>query len=211
VRTRKRPGDDHGFTLMELVVSMTIMSVVMTVVIAAIAQIYSATNRVDTASYDRSQLTIAFRRLDAEIRYATWLSTPGLVGTRYYEEYAVPNSGCRELKFDSGVLTLYSWVLPSATPANPVVLASSLTLTSGVVPFTTYAVGSTPFATASGTATADPLGIGKGYAPQFAQLRLRFSAATGPTVVPFDTVFTAENTNANTATSNDCSKGRPTS
>ena len=211
--TRERPADDRGFTLMELVVSMTIMSIVMTVVIAAIAQIYSATNRVDTASYDRSQLTIAFRRLDAEIRYATWLNTPGLVGTRYYEEYSVPNSGCRELQFDTaaGVLTLYSWVLPSATPANPVVLASSLTQLTGVVPFTTYAVGSTPFATASGSATADPLGIGKGYAPQFAQLRLRFNAATGPTVEPFDTVFTAENTNANTATSNDCSKGRPTS
>ena len=204
---RNRPGDDRGFTIIELVVSMTIMSIVMAVVIAAIAQIYSATTRVDTASYDRAQLTIAFRRLDAEMRYATWLSTPGLVGGNYYAEYAVPNSGCRELKFGSGVLTLYSWVLPSTTPTSPVALASNLTLISGVLPFTTYAVGATPFA----SATADTAGLGKGYAPQFSQLRVRFNAATGPTTVPFDTIFTAENTNANTATSNDCSKGRPTS
>jgi prepilin-type N-terminal cleavage/methylation domain-containing protein len=207
----RRTGDDRGFTILEMTVSMAIMSVVMVVVTAAISEIYSATNRVDTAAYDRSQLTIAFRRLDAEMRYATWLAkpTPVPVGTSYYVEYAVPGSGCRELKFDtaSGVLTLYSWVLPSSTPTDPVALASDLTLAGGVAPFLTIAVATTPYATAS----ADSIVIGKAYSPQFLQLRLRFTAATGSTTVPFDTIFTAENTSGSTPTTNNCSLGRPTS
>jgi prepilin-type N-terminal cleavage/methylation domain-containing protein len=207
VTARNRPSGDHGFTIIELVVSMAIMSVVMTVVTAAISQIYSATNRVDTASYDRSQLTIAFRRLDTEMRYATWIATPGLVGTRYYVEYAVPD-GCRQLKLDTstGVLTLFSWLITSNTPANPVALASNITVISGVAPFTTYAIGAAPFATAS----SDALAIGKGYAAQFAQVRLRFNASTGATIVPFDALFTAENSSTNVSSST-CGKGRPTS
>jgi prepilin-type N-terminal cleavage/methylation domain-containing protein len=205
----RRGGDDRGFTILEMTISMAIMSVVMAVVTAAISQIYSATNRIDTASFDRSQLTVAFRRLDAEMRYATWIAAPGLVGTRYYVEYAVPDAGCRQLKFDTatGVVTLYSWMLPSTTPANPVALASNLSLTGGVAPFLKIAVGATPYATAS----ADSVVIGKGYAPQFVQLRLRFTAVTGQTTVPFDTIFTAENTSGSTLTTNNCSSGRPTS
>jgi prepilin-type N-terminal cleavage/methylation domain-containing protein len=202
-----RPRDDRGFTLLEMVVSMAIMSVVMTVVTAGITQIYSAANRVDTGSYNRSQLTIAFRRLDAEVRYATWIATPGLVGTRYYVEYAVP-AGCRQLKLDTGtgVLTLYSWPLTSSTPADPVALASNVAVISGVAPFTTYAIGAMPFATAS----ADPIGIGKGYAPQFSQLRVRINVTTGATTTPFDSLFTAENSSTN-VNSSTCSSGRPTS
>ena len=209
--SRPRPSrrDDHGFTLIEMVVSMAIMSVIMAVVTAAISQIYSATNRVDTASYNRSQLTIAFRRLDAEMRYATWIATPGLVGTRYYVEYAVPD-GCRELKLDTGtgVLTLYSWPSTGTTPANPVALGSNIAVISGVAPFTTYAINATPFASAS--ASGDTLGIGKGYSPQFTQLRVRVNTVTGATTTPFDSLFTAENSSTK-VTSSTCSLGRPTS
>jgi prepilin-type N-terminal cleavage/methylation domain-containing protein len=205
-----RARDDRGFTLIELVVSMVIMTVIATITTAAVTQIYSAANKVDTTSYSRSQLTVAFRRLDTEMRYATWLgaasTTP--VGGSYYVEYAMGATTCRELKFDTnaGVLSLYSWTLPSTTPANPVALASNVSLTGGVQPFFTQAIGTFPYATAS----TDSVGLGKAYSPQFAQLRVRFTALTGTTTAPFDTIYTAENTAANTATSNDCSKGRPT-
>jgi prepilin-type N-terminal cleavage/methylation domain-containing protein len=209
VRCHRRSGPhDHGFTLVEMVVSMAIMSVVMSVVIAGIAQIYSATNRVDTASYNRSQATIAFRRLDAEMRYATWITPkPDLVGTRWYAEYAVPD-GCRQLKLDTstGVLTLASWPITSTTPANPVALASNVTVIPGFRPFQTYTIGSAPFATAS----TDTLAIGKGYAPQFTQLRVQVNIVTGATTTPLDSLFTAENSTTN-VTSSTCSKGRPTS
>jgi hypothetical protein len=141
------------------------------------------------------------------MRYATWINTAGLVGTRYYVEYAVPD-GCRELKLDTstGVLTLYSWPITSNTPDNPVALASNVGVISGVAPFTTYAISATPFASAS----SDTLGIGKAYAPQFTQLRVRVNTVTGATTTPFDALFTAENSSVNTNSST-CSKGRPTS
>jgi prepilin-type N-terminal cleavage/methylation domain-containing protein len=209
VRTRERTGDDRGFTIVEMIVSMAIMSVVMTVLTAAITQIYSATNRVDTASFNRSQLTIAFRRLDAEMRYAIWLATPTPtpVGTSFYVEYEVPD-GCRELKFDTsaGVLSLYSWAVTSTTPLNPIALASNVSQMSGVRPFTAYAPGTFPF----GSATPDPIGLGKAYSPQFGQLRLQFNAITGTTTVPFDAIYTAENTSSSVTSSN-CKNGRPTS
>jgi prepilin-type N-terminal cleavage/methylation domain-containing protein len=211
-RPEPEDRDDRGFTIIEMVVSMAIMSIVMTIMTAAVAQIYSAANRVDSTSFNRSQLTLAFRRLDTEMRYATWIgtATPTPVGNSYYVEYAIGTDGCRELKFDTsaGVLSLYSWTLPSNTPANPVALASNVRVMSGPVPpFFTQGVGTFPFA----TATSDTIGLGKAYSPQFAQLRVRFNAVTGKTTVPFDTIYTAENTAANTAASNTCSKGRPTS
>jgi prepilin-type N-terminal cleavage/methylation domain-containing protein len=206
--TARRPERrDQGFTLIELMVSMGIMSIILAVVIGAITQIYSATTRVDTTTYDRDQLTVAFRRLDKEIRYAQWLAVPGQVGTRYYLEYAVPNSGCRQLAYDSGVLTLYSWTLPSTSPANPQVLASSLTLVSGTAPFTVYAANSTPYA----SATAGTAGVGRNYSPDHALLRIQVNVVSGRTTVPFDTLYTAENTSRNTPQINACSAGRPTS
>jgi hypothetical protein len=142
------------------------------------------------------------------MRYATWInSSPGQLGTRYYIEYQVP-SGCRELKLDTstGVITLYSWAITDTTPANPVTLASDVTLMSGALPFTPYAIGATPFATVS----AGTLGLGKGYAPQFSQLRIQVNLTTGATTTPFDAIYTAENSTTNVSSST-CSKGRPTS
>jgi prepilin-type N-terminal cleavage/methylation domain-containing protein len=207
VTTRRRPAPDQGFTLIEVLVSVGIMSIVLAVVIGAITQIYSATIRVDTTTYDRDQLTVAFRRLDKEIRQAIWLATPGLVGTRYYLEYAMPGGTCRQLKYDGGVLSVSSWVLPSNLPVGPMVLASNLTLVSGTTPFTVYASGSTPYA----SAPAGTSGVGRNYSPEHEQLRLRVNAVSGRVTVPFDTIFTAENTSRLTATANDCSGGRPTS
>jgi prepilin-type N-terminal cleavage/methylation domain-containing protein len=205
--TRRGDRTDQGFTLIELVVSMGIMSVVLAVVIGAITQVYSATTRVDTTTYDRDQLTVAFRRLDKEIRYAQWLAVPGQVGTRYYLEYAVPNSGCRQLAYDSGVLSLSSWTPPSTIPANRQVLASSLALLGGTAPFTVYAVNSTPYA----SATAGTAGLGRNYSPDHALLRIQVNVVAGRTTVAFDTLYTAENTSRNTPQINACSAGRPTS
>jgi prepilin-type N-terminal cleavage/methylation domain-containing protein len=198
---------DQGFTLLEVLISMGIMSIVLAVVTGAIVQIYSATTQVDTTTSDRDQLTVAFRRLDKELRYAQWIATPGLVGTRYYVEYAMPGGGCRQLKYDGGVLSTASWVLPSTTPGTPTALASGLTLISGTAPFTLYAAGSAPYASAS----AGTAGVGKNFSPEHALLRLQFNAVAGRTTAPFDTIFAAQNTSRNTSALSDCSAGRPSS
>lgn len=205
---RRRPDlhRDDGFSLIELMVTMTIMSVVLVVVIGAIAQIYSAVTLTEATAVGREQLGNAFRRLDKELRYASWIAKPGQVGTRWYVEYALP-TGCRQLKYDAGVITLAGWTLPSTTPGTPTTLATDLSLITGVAPFALYLAGTVPYASAA----AGVSGVGRNFAPEHAQFRLQFNAAVGRVTLPFDDIFTAQNTTRLTSLLNDCSKGRPTS
>jgi prepilin-type N-terminal cleavage/methylation domain-containing protein len=201
---RRRPDD--GFSLIELLVTMSIMSVVMVVVIGAIVQIYSMTTGTEATSVGRDQLGNSFRRLDKELRYANWVSVPAQVGTAWYLEYSLP-TGCRQLKLDGGVLTLASWTLPATTPGPPTTIATDLRMLTGTAPFTLYPVHVAPYASAGASAA----GVGKLFAPEHAQVRLQFNAAVGKVTLPFDVVFTAQNTNDSTPALNDCSKGRPAS
>jgi prepilin-type N-terminal cleavage/methylation domain-containing protein len=215
VRAGPRAGDrDAGFSLTEVIVSMSILSVVMVVAIGSIIQIYQAVNRVDNTSVARDQLSNSFRRLDKELRYATWVSTPGQVGGVWYLEYALPTA-CRQLALSQGRLTLATWPLATANPRpilddpnnKPGVIGSDLSLVGTTPPFTVYPVGAYPYASASpGSA-----GVGKLFAPEHTQVRIQLIARNGRTSLPYDTVFTAQNTNGNTSALNDCSKGRPTS
>lgn len=82
-----RRRDDAGLTLIEVIVAMSIMSVLMTVVTGAVLQIYHAVNQVDSLSEAQTQINAAFIRLDREIRYARGVSTPALVSGDYYVEY----------------------------------------------------------------------------------------------------------------------------
>ena len=205
LRDGARRAGDEGYSLIELMVAMGIMSIVMAVVFGAIMQIYSATNEAEGTSYARDQLDNAFRRLDKELRYATWVNTPGQVGDRWYLEYAVAD-GCRQLRLANGVLSLASWTPPETTPGPPATIAGELAAPADNKPFKLYNPGDQPYATASpGTG-----GMGKLYAPEYSQIRLQLTATVGKVTLPFDTVFTAQNTSRNTyQRPNDCSKGRP--
>ena len=205
MRPRRR-RDDLGFSLIELMITMSIMSVVLVVVIGAISQIYAAVTSTEATSVGRDQLGNAFRRLDKELRYAAWVAVPGKVGTRWYVEYALP-TGCRQLKYDGGVITVAGWTLPATTPGTPTTLATDLSLIGTTAPFTLYPAGSIPYASAG----AGVSGVGRNFAPEHAQVRLRFNAAVGRVTLPFDDIFTAQNTTRLTSLLNDCSKGRPTS
>jgi prepilin-type N-terminal cleavage/methylation domain-containing protein len=200
-----RRRDDQGYSLAEVLVSMAILAVVLVAVLGAILQIYSAVNRTENTSYARDQLGTAFRRLDKELRYATWVGTPGQVGGRWYLEYDTA-AGCRQLVLAGGVLTLAGWTLPGTQPGPKAAIAGELSPLPNVDPFTVWAAGTKPYATASpGTA-----GMGRDYAAEHTQVRLRFTATVGKVTLPFDTVFTAQNTDRNTPTVNGCSDGRPT-
>jgi prepilin-type N-terminal cleavage/methylation domain-containing protein len=206
-RTRRRPGPaaDQGYSLVELAVAMGIMSIVMIISFGAMLQIYSATSRTESTSFARDQLSNAFRRLDKELRYANWVAAPGQVNNRWYLEYAVAG-GCRQLVLDDDVLTLASWKPPATTPGAPTAIAGELAVPAGTPPFTVYSPGAQPFASSSPGAG----GVGKLYAPEYSQVRLRFTATVGTVTLPFDTVFTALNTSRNTSPTNDCGNGRPT-
>jgi prepilin-type N-terminal cleavage/methylation domain-containing protein len=205
VRGGCRPAGDDGYSIAELLITMAIMSIVLVVATGGIIQIYSTGTRVESMAYARDQLTNAFRRLDKELRYASWVAKPGLVGTRWYLEYALPSAGCRQLEFTNGGLTLTSWTLPGRTPGTPNTIAALLSQNGTTAPFTVYRPGDKPYRTAdAGTA-----GVGRLFDPEHQQVRLRFDARVGRVTIPLDIVFTAQNTNRNTPALNDCSKGRP--
>jgi prepilin-type N-terminal cleavage/methylation domain-containing protein len=205
VTAGRRPRADEGFTLMEVVVTLTIFSVVMAVVTGAFLQIYQATNKIDNSAAVRDQLGNSFQRLDKELRYASWVSLPGQVNNRWYLEYALPG-GCRQLVFDNGRLTLASWTLPGTTPGTPTTIASNLSLIPSTPPFTVYAAD--PNVRAS-TSPGPVPGMGADFEPEHTQVRLRFNGTVGTTTLAMDVMFTAQNNNRSTPLLNDCSEGRP--
>ncbi|GIF07589.1 prepilin-type N-terminal cleavage/methylation domain-containing protein [Actinoplanes siamensis] len=205
-------SDDRGFTLIELLVGMGLMSVVMVVTLGALMQIYSTVNRSDGLVTTRDQIGNSFRRLDKELRYATWVSPVGQVDDAWYLEYAT-GTDCRQLAFKDGMLTRAVWTTPGS-PGTPTTIATDLVRTGTVPPFTIYLPGATPYATASPNTS----GVGKSYVVERTQIRLRFTGRVGTTSLPLDVLFTAQNTNRNTVfadsakgilVDNECSKGRP--
>ena len=96
--------DDQGFSLIDLIVATSLMSFIMVIVTGAITEVYSDVNRTDSLANARDQVGNSFRRLDKELRYATWVATPGQVGGVWYLEYATPTN-CQQLVFRNGVLT----------------------------------------------------------------------------------------------------------
>lgn len=210
----RNPERDGGFTLIELLVGLGLMSVVMVMVLGGVIEVYSNVTRTDGVATTREQITTSFRRLDKDIRYASWIDPPGKVNGNYYVEYNTP-TGCRQLAYKSGVLTLASWNSANTnTPGTPSTIATDLTLTGTTDPFTVIWPGDSPYATASPGTT----GTGTGYVPQHSQIRLRFTSKYANTTMPVDELFTAQNTmsynvfgNNRELLANDCSKGRPTS
>ncbi|WP_433307051.1 PulJ/GspJ family protein [Actinoplanes sp. CA-030573] len=196
---------DEGFSLIDVLVATSIMAVIMVFVTGAILEIYSDVNRTDGISTARDQVGNSFRRLDKELRYATWVATPGKVGDGWYLEYATSSTDCQQLAFRNGVLTRSTWTLPGTSPGSPTTIATDLAPTPGVDPFTVYEPGDKPYATAAPGVS----GVGGEYELEHDQVRLRFSGRAGKVELPLDVLFTAQNTNRNTPALNDCSKGRP--
>jgi hypothetical protein len=214
---RKRfSRDDAGYSLADLLVGMSVMSVLMVVTLGAVAEMYLNVTRTENTSFARDQVGTSFRRLDKELRYATWISSPGppKANGAYYMEYAVPSppdkdgnpvaDACRQLKYDKGVLSLVGW-LPPAKPGKPTQLGTDLTLTTGAAPFTLIPPGSAYYS----SLPPGPVSVGKGFAPQYYQVRIQFKATFGRVTLPLDAVFTAQNTYAATTPANVCDDEEP--
>ncbi len=207
--------DDAGFSLSEVMITMAIMSVLMVLVTGALIQVYRTTSATETLSDAQSELSRAFQRFDRELRYASWVATPGTVGTgataATYVEFAGPDeTDCYQLRLqpgpsgttDQGVLQLLTWKAgrPPAkgTPGNTV---ASQVVTGGADPyFELQAPGSAPYASAP---------VGTTYKAVNQRLRIRLTTSTGEGTASIDTTFTALNTTDTTPATNACSEGRP--
>ncbi|MET8148424.1 type II secretion system protein J [Actinoplanes sp. NPDC049668] len=211
--------DDEGLTLIEMVVTMSVMAIVMVVFTTAIAQVYWANNRIENSAVAQSQLHVAFQRFDRELRYASWIGTPAKVDSHtWYVEFAEADpTRCNRLRLDTtaqptggqdgtGVLQLIRWTRGTWPTGSPKPATSAwATIASNLVegtdpPFDTQNVGAMPYATAS---------AGQDFKTAFQRLRFRLTTRVGTNTATVDTTFSAVNS-AKATQSNGCSEGRPT-
>jgi len=192
---RRAPAGDRGVTLIEVVVSMSIMTLFMAMFTVGMVQLYRSANKSEAVGLAQSQINIAFLRLDKELRYAAGISVPGQVGADPYVEYLVTSTGaavCSQLRLQiaSAQLQRRTWIRGSV-PLNPgpwTVLASNI---SSPAPFTLHPSDAT-------------------FSHQ--RLQLSFTATTGPataaTTRTTDVTFTALNTSMSTTSTSVCTEGR---
>lgn len=75
-RIRNRVRDDRGMTLVELLVAMSILSIVLLVFTSALASVQMAVVRQDNLSRTNDQLRLAIQQMDREIRSGQVLFDP---------------------------------------------------------------------------------------------------------------------------------------
>lgn len=180
---RWRAGGDSGTTLTEVLVALSLTSFVMTMFMTAMLAMYRSANTSDAMATVRSQLAVAFLRLDKEVRYASEISEPAQVGADWYVEYrqlTADAATCTQLRLRTtgGLLQQRQWT-EGTVPGAFVTLASNVS-------------SARPFELTPGAPLAETPG-----ASQYQQLKvsLRASSGAGPagTVKDISVAFTALN------------------
>ena len=190
---RVRMTDDAGVSLVEVTVSMAVMSLLMAMFMTSVVQMFRSANKTDSMATAQSQISIAFQRLDRDIRYAEGVSTP-TTSAPWYVEYVTAHTGtavCTQLWLDTstGQLKRRTWNEGgSYSQIKGVPLASGVTATQ---PFTVYSPDST-------------------YNVQRLRVRLSATSGTGVTATTqnVDVTFTAMNTSLSTSSATVCTEGR---
>jgi prepilin-type N-terminal cleavage/methylation domain-containing protein len=98
----RAPASDGGFSLIEVMVSMSVMSIVVVLFTGSVVQLYRAQNHSEAVTGVGQQIHTAFVRLDRDIRYSSGISVPGSVTSgNEYVEYQITNTGatvCTQLR-----------------------------------------------------------------------------------------------------------------
>jgi type II secretory pathway pseudopilin PulG len=194
--TRERVGRDDGFTMIDMVVTMVVLGIVMGLFTSAMFQIYGAEERTESTSTAQSQIVTAFQRLDKQVRYASGISTQGLVGSDQYVEFQSTYTGtaiCTELRVHAANHQLQSRTWTSGM--SPLVPSAWLPLAYGVT-------SPQPFTFSAATPTFN-----------FQRLEITLAVTSGinqnATVRQSDITFTALNTSLATVTTPTlCTEGR---
>lgn len=120
-REHVRAREEGGLTLVELLVSMLVFSIFITILLSSILGITKASTQAQVISRAASGALIVFQNFDREIRYADSINYPGtgVNGSRYVE-FRIPKSSsvdnsttwCNQWRFDprTGLLQSRKWV-----------------------------------------------------------------------------------------------------
>jgi prepilin-type N-terminal cleavage/methylation domain-containing protein len=177
---REPVRDDDGFSLIEVMVSMTIMAVIGAIFTTGMIQVYRTLAGTDARWIAQGQVSQALMRLDREVRYASYIgaTSPG----RPYVEYQMLSDAtqqCVQLRIavtaDGSQLQRRTWT-QGVTPVVPtawVRLANDVT-------------SAEPFARIDPTDTLT-----------HQQLRLDLTATSDSTAKQSNITYTALNTNQN--------------
>jgi type II secretory pathway pseudopilin PulG len=119
---RRAASADGGWSLIETMVSMALMSIAGTIFTAGFVQIYNTFHETQEQSSAQQQLTTAFLRLDREVQYAAALSLPAQVGNDWYAEYLTGTGDtrtCVELRMNAAARQLQRRTWTNGTTISP--------------------------------------------------------------------------------------------
>ena len=195
------PSDDHGATLAELLVGMAVMALGMAIFTSATLQIYRSLQWTERTTQARDQLSVAFARLDREVRYATEINTPGSAiakGIEYwFLEYVTVRSSAQD------------WCSQLRVPKPQ----AGVNLTNSQLQIRTWQLGATPGAFARITSYVHPPTTNPFSQPSARQVRMVMTASadattSGTGVAQIDIAFTALNSTGTTTKAAQCALQR---
>lgn len=176
-RLRATRGDDRGFTMMEMMVGMTVMAIFMAIFTGSMIAIYSSADKAQAISTTSGQLNLAFDTLDREIRYASYISNPTTEASTGYwiVSFQTTNTGspvCTQLRIatPTGQLQQRTWSVVGASPN---------TTASNVTGWTPLASNISNGGAASGSSTVPFSLTGAGNTVTAEQLKVVLVASSG--------------------------------
>jgi len=146
--------DERGFSLIELLVSMTIFAVLLSVMMSVILAMTKSSNKTQSIADAAAQGLRATQALDKELRYADWINpstptAPATISATSISFEGLTNAGvvqCYQWQLTGGVLKHRSWPSASTTGSYPTASSPSFTTvatgvanTVAVPPFTVTA------------------------------------------------------------------------
>ncbi len=130
------PGD-CGITLIEVMVSMSLMAVITSLFAGGIVQAYRLGAKNESMAAVQADLHNAFSRMDKQARYASSISEPGASGTNQYVEFVTSSSGtvvCTQYRVSTSTGRLQSRTWRQGGPTSGwSTLASNVTDPAGFV------------------------------------------------------------------------------
>jgi prepilin-type N-terminal cleavage/methylation domain-containing protein len=199
-RLRRLHRSDEGFSLSELMISMSIMSVVTIISVNGFLDMFRTTDTTQDAALAQTSTMLSFSKLDREVRYAQRINAPYRRSNGDYAvEYVVPDGTgtpqCIRLTLPSagGALMRLQWPEANAT--------SSGTATTVALDMAPDNGSANPFVVTPGGGTSTS---------NFDRIEVKIKSSIGVTgagaVRRFDLLYTALNTVATTTALLPCSQ-----